>query len=104
MNIEDRIKMLAEEFAAQSQSQASHLKAQLLDAERKVAEIKAKLDATKLAFKRLANFQVIRGLHYQCARCGVFDGLQADMTPRPGRHRLDLFQCDTCRFEMEVPH
>jgi hypothetical protein len=31
-------------------------------------------------------------------------GVQAAMTPRPGKPRLDLFKCDTCRFDVDVRH
>ena len=100
---EDRIRTLAEEFAAQSQSQARRLKAELLEAQQRLSEIKAKLDATNLAFTCLVNFRIRSDGDLQCPRCGILIGVQAAMTCRPGQPTLDLFQCDTCGFDMDVP-
>src|SRR6516225_11308094 len=104
MKTEDRIRELAEEFVAQAQARATRLQAELVDAHQRVEKIKAELDAARRAPQRLVNFQVKRDADYQCPKCGILLGVQAAMTPRPGLPRLDVFQCDTCGFNMDVCH
>ena len=103
METEDRIRELAEEFVAQAQARVTRLQAELVDAHQRVEKLKAELDAARWAPKRLANFQVKRDGDYQCPKC-ILHGVQAAMTGRPGERRLDRFQCDTCRFDMDVRH
>jgi predicted RNA-binding Zn-ribbon protein involved in translation (DUF1610 family) len=104
MTAEERIRTLAEDFAAQSQSRARQLHAELLEAQQRVLDIKANLDAANLSFKRLANFNVGSNGDYFCPRCGIMKGIRVTMTCRPGRPRLDLFECNSCGFEMDVAH
>jgi predicted RNA-binding Zn-ribbon protein involved in translation (DUF1610 family) len=51
----------------------------------------------------LANLRIRSDGDLQCPRCGILSGVQAAMTCRPGQPTLDLFQCDTCGFDMDVP-
>jgi len=104
METEDRIRELAEEFVAQAQARVTRLQAELVDAHQRIEKIKAELDAARQAPQRLANFQVKRDGDYQCPKCGILHGVQAAMTGSPGEHRLGRFQCDTCRFDMDVRH
>jgi predicted RNA-binding Zn-ribbon protein involved in translation (DUF1610 family) len=104
MTTEERVREVAEQFAAQFQANATRIGAELLQARQRVTKLEADLEATKLAPKRLDTFQIRRDGDYQCPKCGILRGAQAAMTPRPGKPRLDLFQCDTCGFDMDVPH
>lgn len=103
--VEDRIREIAEALVEQSQAKADRLKAELIEAQQGIRKLTAELNAARLAPKRLQDFQIRRDMDYQCPRCGIQHGIQAAMTCRPpGQHRIDLFQCDTCRFEMDVQH
>jgi ribosome-interacting GTPase 1 len=104
MKTEDRIREIAEEFVAQSQAKAARLKAELMRAQQRVAKLTAELNAARLAPRHLQNFQIMRDGDYQCPRCGIERGIQAVLTCRPGQPRLDLFECGTCGFEMDVQH
>ena len=104
MTTEERIRQVAEEIVAQSQAKAARLREDLFEAQRRATQLAAELEATKLAPQRLKNFQIRRDGDYQCPQCGIVRGVQAAMTPRPGQPRLDLFECDTCGFDMDVQH
>jgi hypothetical protein len=101
---EKRIRQVAEEFVAQSQAKAARLRADLFEAQRRVAQLVAELEAMKLTPQRLMSFQIRRDGDYQCPQCGIARGMQSAMTPRPGQPKLDLFECDTCGFGMDVQH
>jgi predicted RNA-binding Zn-ribbon protein involved in translation (DUF1610 family) len=102
--VEDRIREIAEALVEQSQAKADRLKAELIEAQQGVRKLTAELNAARLAPKRLQDFQIKRDVDYQCPRCGIQRGIQVAMTCRPGQQRLELFQCDTCGFKMDVQH
>jgi ribosome-interacting GTPase 1 len=104
MTTEERIRQIAEQYVAQTQANVGRLRAELEEARQRVVRLEAELRGTQLAPQRLTTFQIKRDGDYQCPRCGIERGEQAAMTPRPGNPRLDLFECDTCGFEMEVQH
>jgi hypothetical protein len=104
MTAEEHVTQLAEQLAAQSQSRARHLRAELLEAERKVSEIKAKLDAANLALKHLPSFQPMINGQFQCPRCWLDHELRSSLENKPGRHRVDPYDCSTCHFGMEVSY
>jgi predicted RNA-binding Zn-ribbon protein involved in translation (DUF1610 family) len=104
MKTESRIRAIAEDFVAQSHANVARLKTELIEAQQRVAKLTAELNTARLAPKRLTSFQIRRDGDYQCPRCGIQRGIQAALTCRPGQHRLDLFACDTCGFEMDVQH
>jgi hypothetical protein len=54
--IEDRIREIAEAFVEQSQAKADRLKAELIEAQQRVAKLTAELNAARLAPKRLQDF------------------------------------------------
>jgi transcription initiation factor IIE alpha subunit len=102
--VEDRIREIAEALVEQSQAKADRLKAELIEAQQGVRKLTAELNAARLAPKHLQGFQIKRDADYQCPRCAIQRGIQAAMTCRPGQHRLDLFQCETCGLEIDVRH
>jgi hypothetical protein len=104
MKTEERILEEADKFVALAQGRIKGLEAALAEAQQRSAKKKSELEAARQALTRRANFQFKRDGDYQCPKCGIQRGIQAAMTPRPGQRRLDLFQCDTCGFDLDVPH
>ena len=102
--VEDRIREIAEAFVEQSAAKADRLKTELMEAQQRVAKLTAELNAARLAPKRLQDFQIKRDVDSLCPSCGIQRRIQAAMTCESGQHRLDLFQSDTCGFEMDVQH
>jgi ribosome-interacting GTPase 1 len=104
MTTEERIRQVAEQLVAQTQANVGRLRSDLEEARQRVTRLEAELRGTQLAPQRLSTFQVKRDGDYQCPECGIKRGEQSAMTPRPGNPRLDLFECATCRFEIDVQH
>jgi hypothetical protein len=104
MKTEHRIRAIAEDLVEHSYLKTARLIAELIEAQQRVEQLTAELKAAKQAPKHLTDFQIRHNGDYQCPRCGIQRGVQASMTFRQGQHRLDLLQCDTCGFDMDVQY
>jgi hypothetical protein len=79
------------------------LEAQEAEIERRKAEIKAQLEAARLAHKRLLNFRPCIGTDFQCPRCGIVKEIGSTLRPIPSSTSDDIMRCGTCGLDVIIP-
>jgi hypothetical protein len=93
----------AAEAALALKSRARSLEAELLDIEKRKAEIEAKLDAARRAQQRLFDYHPRMGRYFQCPRCWIQNEVRATLSPVPGTGEEDIMRCQTCNADWVIP-
>jgi hypothetical protein len=104
MAIDDELRKIAGEIAAEAQGRVTQLEQQTLELKKRLAETKAKRDAARLAPERLANYPVKLGPNYQCPRCWIDHEHRAPLRPVPNDNaREDILRCGRCGADWPIP-
>lgn len=94
---------LARDIAGISAAQTEHLQIELLELQKKEAEIRRQLEMAKTAGQRLVNFQPVINGHIQCPDCWVSRAQQVAMRPGPAdADNRDTFACRVCHYEFAL--
>lgn len=84
-------------------AQLRQLEREQAGVEQRIAEIKAQLEAARVAQKRLLNYQPSIGTDFQCPRCWVVNEIRADVRPIPSQTSDDIMRCGTCGADIVIP-
>jgi hypothetical protein len=103
MKARECIVELAKELAAQSRNRVHTHESELHAAEQHVAELIAKLSASKLEHSRSAQFEPERGGKLQCPRCWILNATHSDLSAAVETGAVDLLECPKCGIELGVP-
>jgi hypothetical protein len=103
MGIDDKLHQAAVKKAMDMQSRLAALDREEAEIDARKAQIHAERNAISRAPDRLANFSVKVGANYQCPHCWIEHERQSVLSPIPSKTSADLFRCDTCHLELEIP-
>src|ERR1700722_19542357 len=85
----------AEKIADAFQQQVEALEREISDLKAQLASTEITRNSRRLAPKRLANYQVLIGGHYQCPRCWIEYEAKSSLRPYRGTPDTDdFFRCD----------
>ncbi len=103
MGIETILMGEAEFTADNMQRSTPALEAELREVEKRKIAIDAKLNAAKLAQKRLLDFRPRLGADFQCPRCWVQNETRSRLAPIPSGSADDILRCRTCGEDFHIP-
>jgi hypothetical protein len=104
IRVKDKIEDIADDIASALQNSQAALEQQILDLEKRLAELHAERNLARSAANRAANMEVFVNNHYECPRCWVMRGEHAKLRPVPSETGDDIFRCQKCREELRVPY
>ena len=91
-NIAAALQKLANRLLANAGAEVERCRREVSEAQKRLADLAAKLELAKTAVDRRDDFQPLIGGHYQCPYCWINDGTRASLTPIPD----DMFRCEEC--------
>jgi hypothetical protein len=94
VSIKGELLQIAKTEVANAKGRANQFRAEYLEAEKALAELKMKLDFEDFADDRLANYQVILGPDYQCPRCWITSELESPLRPALSDSGESLLRCN----------
>lgn len=103
MSIDTILSKEAERIAKDLLRSASALQTELRGIEKRKIEIDAQLNATKLAAKRLLDFQPNIGNSFRCPRCWIEREASSVLDPVRDTTSGDTLRCVTCGTDFVVP-
>ena len=71
--------------------------------ERRKAQIKAQLEAARVAQKRVLNFRPCIGTDFQCPRCWIVTEVGSPLRPVPSSTSDDIMRCQACGLDVIIP-
>ena len=93
---------LATDIASKREGRLPNLQEELLEVERKKAEIDRAIHAAHLARERLRDYIPILGSGLSCPRCWIDDEARNLMSPKASETADDFWECSHCGQSISV--